>query len=118
MTVYRKLAASSIVALEKALLRRLARLQSTGLVEAARQAGLDDERYVGESEEMFDTSHEEFFAGEIERLKTLVEECAVAAEGDDKLAAFFDKVSAPLRHRKVKERVSVLTQYPGTQPTT
>src|SRR3546814_3718975 len=99
----------------KARLRRLARLQATGLVEAARQAGLDDERYVGESEEMFDTSHEEFFAGEIERLKTLVEECAVAAEEDDKMAAFLDKVLAPILQRNVNERVLVFTEYRGTQ---
>src|SRR3546814_621604 len=115
MTVYRKLAASSIVALEKALLRRLARLQSTGLVEAARQAGLDDERYEGESEEMFDTSREEFFAGEIERLKILVEECAIAAEEDDKMAAFLDRVLAPILQRNADERVLVFTEYRGKQ---
>src|SRR3546814_16638159 len=92
MTVYRKLAASSIVALEKALLRRLARLQSTGLVEAARQAGLDDERDVGESEAMFDTSHEDFFAVAIQRRKTLEDEFAVHAEGDDKMAALLHQV--------------------------
>src|SRR3546814_13366636 len=64
---------------------------------------------------MFDTSHEEFFAGEIERLKTLVEECAVAAEEDDKMAAFLDKVLAPILQRNVNERVLVFTEYRGTQ---
>src|SRR3546814_20098659 len=47
MTVYRNLAASSIVVLEKALIRRLDRIQSTGLVAAAGPAGLEHEKYVG-----------------------------------------------------------------------
>src|SRR3546814_18879807 len=106
MRFLRNLAVSASFALVTALSRRLARLQSTVLVEAARHAGLDDERYVGESEEMVDTSHEEFFAGEIERLKTLEEECAVAAEEDDKMAAFLDKVLAPILQRKEIGRAS------------
>lgn len=114
MTVYRKLAASSIVTLQKALVRRLARLQSVGVAEAARQAGLD-ERYAGEWEELFDTSREEFFAGEIERLKTLVEECRVAAEEDLKMAAFLDKIVAPILQGSQDERVLIFTEYRGTQ---
>ena len=114
MTVYRKLAASSIVTLQKALVRRLARLQSVGMAEAARQAGLDD-RFAGEYEESLDTPRDEFFTGEVERLKTLVEECRVAAENDCKMMAFLDEIVAPILHGNPEERILIFTEYRGTQ---
>lgn len=114
MTVYRKLAASSIVTLQKALVRRLARLQAKRVDEIVQQAGLD-ERYAGEWEEAQEGGRDEFFAGEIERLKTLVEECAVAAEDDDKMEAFLDSIIVPILAKSPDERILIFTEYRGTQ---
>jgi superfamily II DNA or RNA helicase len=114
MTVYRKLAASSIVTLQKALVRRLARLQSQAVAEVVRQNEIDD-RFSGEWEEAHDTGRQEFFVGEIGRLKTLVAECSAAAEEDDKMRAFLEKIIAPILERNADERVLIFTEYRGTQ---
>lgn len=117
MTVYRKLAASSIRTLQLALSRRLSRLTS----EAAAIRFLEDlgdERFEGEYEEArvgIDEAREEFFAGEAGRLRTLIEECRVAGEDDDKMNAFLDRVIAPITREKHDERVLVFTEYRGTQ---
>ncbi len=117
MTVYRKLAASSIRTLQLALTRRLARLTS----EAASSRFLEDlgdERFEGEYEEAsvgIEEAREEFFFGETEKLKTLIEECRVACEEDDKMRAFLDRVIAPITHDNSSERVLVFTEYRGTQ---
>ena len=114
MTVYRKLAASSIVTLQKALVRRLARLQAKRVDEIIQQSGID-ERYAGEWEEAQDGGRDEFFAGEIERLKMLVEECAVAAEEDEKMKAFLESIVAPILVKVPDERILIFTEYRGTQ---
>lgn len=117
MTVYRKLAASSIRTLQLALSRRLSRLTS----EAAAVRFLEDlgdERFEGEYEEArvgVDEAREEFFIGETERLKTLIEECRVAGEDDDKMRAFLDRVIAPITKANSTERVLIFTEYRGTQ---
>src|SRR5690606_35011309 len=117
MTVYRKLAASSIRTLQLALSRRLSRLTS----EAAAVRFLEDlgdERFEGEYEEArvgVDEAREEFFTGETERLKTLIEECRVAGEEDDKMRAFLDQVIAPITRANSTERVLIFTEYRGTQ---
>ena len=117
MTVYRKLAASSIRTLQLALTRRLSRLTSEAA--SARFLGdLGDERFEGEYEEArvgIDEAREEFFFGEVEKLKTLIEECRVACEEDDKMDAFLDRVIAPITHANSTERVLVFTEYRGTQ---
>ncbi|KAB7764939.1 helicase-related protein [Xanthomonas sp. LMG 12462] len=113
MTVYRKLAASSIVALRKALARRLARLKSMPAV--TRETVDEDYRYIGEWEETADNSREEFFGGEKDRINTLVQMC-MAAEGDDlKMLAFLNKIIDPILQRNDHERVLVFTEYRGTQ---
>lgn len=114
MTVYRKLAASSIVTLQKALVRRLARLKSIDTNEAARDIGLD-ERYAGEWDESQPSPREEFFAGEVGRLETLIEMCAVASEDDYKMQAFLEKIIASILQNNPDERVLVFTEYRGTQ---
>lgn len=114
MTVYRKLAASSIITLRKALVRRIARLESLKTSDVAEEAELD-ERYAGEWEEAQPSPREEFFAGEIERLKTLVDECSAAAQHDDKMYAFLEKVIAPILQNDPTERVLIFSEYRGTQ---
>ena len=117
MTVYRKLAASSIRTLQLALMRRLSRLTSEG-ASARFFQDLGDERFKGEYEEArvgIDEAREEFFYGEAEKLKTLIEECRVACEDDDKMNAFLDRVIAPITRDSSGERVLIFTEYRGTQ---
>ncbi|MCG8275552.1 C-terminal helicase domain-containing protein [Stenotrophomonas sp. NLF4-10] len=117
MTVYRKLAASSIRTLQLALTRRLSRLTSEA-ASARFLEDLGDERFEGEYEEArvgIDEAREEFFFGETEKLKTLIEECRVACEEDDKMDAFLDSIIAPITRDNSAERVLVFTEYRGTQ---
>lgn len=111
MTVYRKLAASSIVTLHAALVRRLARLRAGG----ARTQSEMDARYEGEWEETQVEVQEEFFEGESARLETLIQDCAQAARDDQKMAAFLDEVVGPVLQRNPDERLLVFTEYRGTQ---
>ena len=63
MTIYRKLAASSIAAIERALNRRLKRLmegEDDGTQETSIPEGVDL-RYAGEWEEKFKSQSNEFF---------------------------------------------------------
>ena len=117
MTVYRKLAASSIRTLQLALTRRLSRLTSE-VASARFLEDLGDERFEGEYEEArvgIDEAREEFFSGEAEKLKTLIEECRVACEEDEKMDAFLDRVIEPITRDNNDERVLVFTEYRGTQ---
>lgn len=115
MTVYRKLAASSIVALEGALLRRLARLRRAAAEELAKADDFD-ERFEGEFEEVHASgSAEEFFAGEIEKLKGLVSACSVVGRADMKMGAFLDRIIAPVLVADRNEKVLIFTEYRGTQ---
>ncbi len=118
MTVYRKLAASSIRTLQLALMRRLARLTSEAALAGPVNDGDMDERYAGEYEEATVSAQEtraEFFAGETERLKTLIEVCRTAGEDDQKMLAFLERVIAPITRENADERVLIFTEYRGTQ---
>src|SRR5690606_27438356 len=47
--------------------------------------------------------------------KTLIEECRVAAEDDDKMNAFLDQIIAPILAQSPNEHVLIFTEYRGTQ---
>lgn len=118
MTVYRKLAASSIRTLQLALMRRLVRLTSEASLAGNADDDLLDERYAGEYEEAKAAAQEsraEFFVGETERLKTLIEVCRTAGEDDQKMHAFLERVIAPITRENPDERVLIFTEYRGTQ---
>lgn len=114
MSVYRKLAASSVHALLLALTRRLARLTSQQVVAA--QFDADD---WNESEYAEATagvgSREEFFAGEIDGLKGLIEKCRSVHDHDAKLQAFMEQIIDPISKVNPDERVLIFTEYRGTQ---
>ena len=117
MTVYRKLAASSVRTLQLALTRRLSRLTSES-ASLRFLEDLGDERFEGEYEEARvggDGTREEFFYGEADRLMTLIEECRLACEDDTKMKAFLDQVIAPITDNSDSERVLIFTEYRGTQ---
>src|SRR5690554_19969 len=114
MTVYRKLATSSAAAIHQALCNRLIRLQNAA--QAARDEGSEfDERYTGEWEESFETDSGEFFTGEIELLKTLIQEAANLKANDKKIQLFIEEIVASILNANKNEKVLIFTEYRTTQ---
>ena len=114
MTVYRKLAASSVAAIHAALERRLERLKGEEI-----QAGqfYDDERYQGEQEEVEvqKTSASPFFPGEEGILEGLIEKVANLKASDAKLQAFMDGLVETVIKGNSREKILVFTEYRSTQ---
>lgn len=115
MTVYRKLAASSAAAIHQALQRRLARLldQQNGEVDGDGEA--PDDRYEGEWEEQQTGSAREFFTGEIELVRTLIDSAARLVDDDLKVQTFIDGLVSSVLHAHPEEKVLVFTEYRATQ---
>ena len=115
MTVYRKLAASSIAAIHRALVRRRERLLRDNQI--AEEHGIEDERYQGEFEE-FSVSAEQpdqFFEGEIELLDRLIKEAAALKQDDEKLRAFMDGLLHQILRSYPDEKILIFTEYKSTQ---
>lgn len=119
MTVYRKLAASSVAAIRKALYRRLTRLENHAIEELQRYNFVEDERFQGEFEELTAehdiVTREEFFEGEIELLKLLITRVELLALHDDKLARFMDTLLKQLLKDNANEKVLIFSEYRATQ---
>ncbi len=128
MTTYRKLASSSIAAIEMALHRRRKRL--TGHADDSFGSGgttieeLQDAFVEGLDgrDDLDDLVHgdvdlggrsDPFFAGELELLDALQRAAQVVKEDDLKLKAFLNEVVAPIRGRGLK--LLVFTEYRATQ---
>ena len=116
MTVYRKLAASSVAAIHNALINRLSRLEGEG-----RQGNIsssvveDDQRYLGEWEEQIQSEAKEFFEGEIEFLRELVLEAKSLKDDDRKLGLFLDELVNSILVNNKNEKVLIFTEYRTTQ---
>lgn len=118
MVTYRKLASSSIAAIETALTRRLGRLQQASPdevgVELWDEADLFD---GGDDQDDLAARHAsrrgEFFAHERALLRELLDSAAAARGEDAKLAVFLDKVVAPLV--AAGKKLLVFTEYRATQ---
>lgn len=116
MTVYRKLAASSTMAIFKALERRKARLQGEWLASHSEEyLNIADERYIGEVEELFDASQSEFFDGEMNLLEVLIMQCQALLKEDSKLSLFMEKLLNNILQQKTDEKVLIFTEYRSTQ---
>lgn len=119
MTVYRKLAASSVAAIRKALYRRLMRLQNNALEEAKQFNLVEDERFEGEYEEFVADSNvakgEEFFDGEIELLSLLIQRVEHLMNHDDKISRFMDTLLKQLLKDNPSEKVLIFSEYRATQ---
>lgn len=119
MTVYRKLAASSIAAIHTALERRRERLlQENDMAE--RVSGIqEDERYQGEQDELWINEARElaqqFFEGELELLDELIEEAASLRRNDIKLESFMDGLVTQVLSNNTGEKILVFTEYRSTQ---
>ena len=129
MTVYRKLASSSIVAIEQALQRRLKRLDGVQIVDALHSSntdlsdladamhegtdGRDDLGDIADSVATSQTKANPFFQDERARIGELLTKAAKIKEDDRKLNQFISAIVNPL----VKERKKLLifTEYRGTQ---
>ena len=115
MVTYRKLASSSVAAIERALRARLERLTAspTGapivdLDLADLMEGGDDQDDIGEG-----IATPRFFADEEEMLRDLIAAAEQARRADEKLRLFLDDVVAPLLLQN--KRLLVFTEYRATQ---
>lgn len=118
MTVYRKLAASSVAAIERALRGRLSRITEGVEANDEGAAGEDeapDERFSGEFEEAMKTARRAFFQGECDMIADVLESAARLRQTDRKLRAFLDDLVAPVLAEDVDARMLVFTEYRATQ---
>ena len=121
MTTYRKLASSSIAAIERSLQLRLEKLsgeleyKEDGL---ERELTLDDLSEGGDDQDdlaisISSTGAKEFFAHEQEMIEGLLEAAKAVYQNDEKLQMFLNEVVAPLVEKG--EKLLVFTEYRGTQ---
>ena len=124
MTTYRKLASSSIVAIERALQRRLVRLHgdegisasSVGLPfddnlnEDAFQDGTDN---LDNLDEISDIGAAPFFNDEQSAIADLLETAKTVKADDRKMQQFLTEIVDPLQEEN--ERLLVFTEYRATQ---
>ena len=122
MTTYRKLASSSIAAIERALKLRLERLSdhSSETLEGNPddQLTLEDLTEGGDDQDDLESSLSktkaaEFFSYERDMIQELLVSAKAVRQNDEKLRTFLDKVVSPL----VKEdgKLLIFTEYRGTQ---
>ena len=118
MTVYRKLAASSVASIHLALERRLARLRKEyeEEIESARYNGdVEDDRFQGEQDERLETEAKEFFEGEVELLQELISDAAALKNNDQKLRLFMSTLLDLLLAENSNEKILIFTEYRATQ---
>ena len=122
MTTYRKLASSSIAAIERSLQLRLEKL--SGELNEYKEDGLESELTLDDLSEGGDdqddlamsissTGAKEFFAHEQEMIEGLLEAAKAVYQNDEKLQMFLSEVVAPLVEKG--EKLLVFTEYRGTQ---
>ena len=117
MTTYRKLASSSLAAIDRALRLRKDRLalEAYNLTASAHERefafGILQEEDLGSTSDLFDGP--EFFAHEEEELDKLIELASAARQTDEKGKLFLEQILRPL----VEEGQSLLvfTEYRATQ---
>ncbi len=129
MTTYRKLASSSIAAIERALERRLSRLrddvkdgsennQMPRLGEISDEFiegtdGLDNLESVADDVAAKHTRANPFFRDEQNQIIKLLESAQKIKQDDHKLKRFFSEIVDPLQRRG--EQVLIFTEYRATQ---
>ena len=115
MTIYRKLAASSVAAIEAALVRRLLRLRAENEAMESQTEEAEDERYLGEWEETFGSSEKEFFVGEMPLLEELIMLARNLLAVDRKIRAFVEGLVEQVLHSNTAEKIVIFTEYRATQ---
>ena len=126
MTVYRKLASSSVAAIHQALCLRRQRLQREAINNQpgymvdhnGYESGdaVEDERYAGEYEESAVSQNaQQFFEGEIAELDKLIEQANSLLADDHKLQSFMEQLIAIVDSHREGERILIFTEYRATQ---
>ncbi|HEB89295.1 MAG TPA: DEAD/DEAH box helicase [Deltaproteobacteria bacterium] len=123
MTVYRKLASSSIAAILRALEGRLARLlaqETAGAFEYdPDEAAEDDARYAGEGDESHAAAvaatTSPFFEEEFDLLRELVSKARALYRSDRKLSCFLEEVLPKALEKNRTGKVLIFTEYRATQ---
>ena len=120
MTIYRKLASSSVTALKVALKRRLERISAATVVRSTRGEGLEQSPQFNlelESDDLsiweIDNAAKPFFSDEDSILRSVIAACDVAIQDDQKI-----KVLLAATHELVKiqeQKVLIFTEYRATQ---
>jgi len=115
MVTYRKLASSSIAAIEAALRRRLERLTGKAIAETGPVLDLEDLLEGGDDQDDLDAaaSATQFFADEEAMLHELLAAAAKCRLADEKLRLFLEQVVDPLVAQGKK--LLVFTEYRATQ---
>ncbi len=117
MSIYRKLTASSVAAIKKALENRLDRLRNNIFYEQTDIESVEetDERFIGEWEENFDKSKSQFFEGEVALLETLIGKAAALIDNDSKTSMFINELVPQILENNPEEKILIFTEYKGTQ---
>jgi superfamily II DNA or RNA helicase len=115
MTVYRKLAASSVSAIHNALRNRRARLEGGVSNGNTNELSEKDQRFYGEWEEQLQTESREFFEGELELLSQLIEYAELLKVDDRKIQLFMDELIDNILASNKNEKVLIFTEYRATQ---
>ena len=120
MTVYRKLAASSVAAIHNALRKRRERLhraRQEGEISNGNTNELSekDQRFYGEWEEQLQTDSREFFEGELELLNQLIEDAELLKADDRKIQLFMDELIDNILASNENEKVLIFAEYRTTQ---
>lgn len=116
MTVYRKLAASSVAAIHNALLNRRSRLEgevNNGYTIS--DLSEQDQRFLGEWEEQLQTDAKEFFDGELDLLDELITEAEQLRTDDRKIQLFMEELIDNILANNENEKVLIFTEYRTTQ---
>lgn len=121
MTTYRKLASSSIFAIERALLRRLARLRGGNVNNGQAvfdhnlewDAFLDGTDNLDDLDEISDIGAAPFFDDEETQVADLLELTGTVKADDLKLAHFLTEIVEPIHQQG--QRLLVFTEYRATQ---
>lgn len=119
MTTFRKLAASSIAAIERSLTRRAAKLRSQAMALTPGPTLHFDEdegdaRFV-EADESITGDTTEFFAGELEVLEDLVRLARDLVPTDSKVVDLFGAVLPSILADNPERKVLIFTEYRTTQ---
>ena len=127
MTTYRKLASSSVAAIERALRRRKSRLMGEALEISSPTPELDElTEEFQEGTDVRDNLEEvadqiavqnaganPFFVDELEKLDRLIEDATKVKRNDLKLNEFLSTIVSPLQRRRPK--LLIFTEYRATQ---
>jgi superfamily II DNA or RNA helicase len=119
MTTFRKLAASSLAAIERSLSRRAEKLRSE-VADSESGSSTDrenaevDARFV-EADEVVSGEATEFFTGELEALDDLVSRARALVPTDSKVLSLFREVLPRILSDEPNRKVLIFTEYRTTQ---